>query len=150
MQKNELVIYCDGGSRGNPGLAACAFVAELKGKVLEKQSKFLNTNTNNVAEYEGVLLALNWLLKSKHAFKENNVIFFLDSELVVKQLNGVYKIKKPELQILNFSDQTKNELGTSTNISFSLPVAPQTISCDNDRLYILAHSAPVIYQISFH
>ena len=43
MQKNELVIYCDGGSRGNPGLAACAFVAELKGKVLEKQSKFLKT-----------------------------------------------------------------------------------------------------------
>ncbi|EKE13424.1 MAG: ribonuclease HI [uncultured bacterium] len=103
MQNDAIIIHTDGGSRGNPGPAACAFVAELKGKVLEKQSKFLNTNTNNVAEYEGVLLALNWLLKSKHAFKENNVIFFLDSELVVKQLNGVYKIKKPELQILNLS-----------------------------------------------
>ena len=103
MQNDAIIIHTDGGSRGNPGPAACAFVAELKGKVLEKQSKFLNTNTNNVAEYEGVLLALNWLLKSKHTLKENDVIFFLDSELVVKQLNGVYKIKKPELQILNLS-----------------------------------------------
>ena len=54
-----------------------------------------------------------------------------------------------ELQIVNYSIQSGSVLGTSTNISFSLPVAPKTIACDNGSLYILAHSAPVIYEISF-
>ena len=102
MQKNILTIYTDGGSRGNPGPAACAFVSEMDGIVLEKKSKFLNITTNNVAEYEGVVLALEWVLANEQNLKNNEILFLLDSELVVKQLTGIYKIKKPELQELSF------------------------------------------------
>jgi len=101
MEETVLTIHTDGGSRRNPGPAACAYVAELGGKVIAKGSKFLGTATNNVAEYNGVLLALNWLLKIEESIKADKIIFYLDSELVVKQINGIYKIKKSELIALN-------------------------------------------------
>jgi ribonuclease HI len=104
MPKNTLIIHTDGGSRGNPGPAACAFVAEMGGKVLKGQSKFLGISTNNKAEYEGVLFALEWLLGNKEKLleeKKTEIYFCLDSELVVKQLNGIYRIKKRELQLLS-------------------------------------------------
>lgn len=101
MQNNILTIHTDGGSRGNPGPAACAFVSEINGNVLEKKSKYLNVTTNNVAEYEGVVLALEWFLINKDKIECNEIHFLLDSELVVKQLTGLYKIKKFELQQLS-------------------------------------------------
>lgn len=93
-----LNIFTDGGSRNNPGKAACAYVAydENKRKVLS-QSKYLNIATNNVAEYEGVLLALEYLVKNKEITKVN---FYLDSILICQQLNGRFKIKDKELQKL--------------------------------------------------
>lgn len=100
MQKDCLMIHTDGGSRGNPGPAACAFSAEYCGKTIFEQSKFLNTTTNNVAEYNAVILALRWLVSGTNKLPGEFILFLLDSELVVKQLNSVYKIKKPELQIL--------------------------------------------------
>lgn len=103
MQKDYLVIHTDGGSRGNPGPAACAFVAELEGDIVGNGSKFLGTNTNNFAEYSGVILALNWLLKNESDYNGRDVMFLLDSELVVKQLNGIYKIKKQDLLTLSLT-----------------------------------------------
>lgn len=99
MQKSFLTIHTDGGSRGNPGLAACAFVSEYDGKIIKERSRFLGTATNNVAEYKGVILALEWLLENKPVCDE--VLFLLDSELVVKQLTGLYKIKNPDLLTLS-------------------------------------------------
>lgn len=93
MNNSKLIIHTDGGSRGNPGPAACAFTAEIDGKIVDKGSLFLGTQTNNIAEYEGVILALNWLTKNIDNYKISIVNFILDSELVVRQLNGVYKIK---------------------------------------------------------
>jgi ribonuclease HI len=101
MKKDLIIIHTDVGSRGNPGPAACAFVAESKEVTIVGKSKFLNINTNNVAEYEGVILALEWLLNNRMNYSNDEVLFLLDSELVVKQLNGLYKIKKQELQLLN-------------------------------------------------
>jgi len=105
MQKSFLTIHTDGGSRGNPGLAACAFVSEYDGKIIEERSRFLDTATNNVAEYQGVILALEWLLENKPVYDEvlsyNEVLFLLDSELVVKQLTGLYKIKNHDLLTLS-------------------------------------------------
>jgi len=103
MQNDILIIHSDGGARGNPGPAACGFVSEHKGKVIEKQSKFLGIQTNNVAEYQGVILALSWLVNFKDKSLPDNVLYYLDSELVVKQLNGLYKIKMPRLQELSFN-----------------------------------------------
>ena len=97
-----LKIYCDGGARGNPGPAAAAFVVERQGKVIFKNAKFLGNATNNVAEYSAVLFAMKWLSNfSNKAFDE--VRFVLDSELVVKQLAGLFKIKNENLRSLYFS-----------------------------------------------
>ena len=60
-----MIIYCDGGSRGNPGPAASAFVVTEDGKTIFKDSKFLGVETNNVAEYTAVLLAIEWLSDKK-------------------------------------------------------------------------------------
>lgn len=95
MKSDFLVIHTDGGARGNPGPAACAFVVEKENKIIFKGSSFLGKTTNNIAEYQGVLLALQWITKN---FKEiSEIVFYLDSELVVRQLTGVYKIKNENL-----------------------------------------------------
>jgi ribonuclease HI len=104
MEKN-LTVCTDGGSRGNPGRSACAFVAKEGEQEIYKQSKFLGIQTNNFAEYSGILLALQWVV-NKYQYQINTNIKFQinfnsDSELVIKQLNGLYKIKNPVLKKLN-------------------------------------------------
>ncbi|MCX6784575.1 MAG: ribonuclease HI family protein [Candidatus Komeilibacteria bacterium] len=93
----QLTVFTDGGARGNPGPAACAAVVyeRLEGvlKKIDSFSKFLGRATNNQAEYAAVILALEKLMP----YKEHQFNFFLDSELVVQQLNGEYKVKDPEL-----------------------------------------------------
>ena len=90
-------IYSDGGARGNPGPAACAFVVLENGKVIHKDSKFLGKATNNQAEYQGVILALNYLITQSTNLQ---IRFFLDSELVAKQLTGLYRVKDSDLKKL--------------------------------------------------
>ena len=90
----SLVAYADGGSRGNPGQAACATViTDGDGAELLRRHKRLGKATNNVAEYEGVLLALA-LCRDLGASK---VRLRLDSELVVRQIDGRYRVKHPDL-----------------------------------------------------
>lgn len=91
-------IFTDGGARGNPGPAAGAFVVLQSGEVIAKGSKYLGTATNNEAEYQAVILALEWLSIKKN--KAQEVQFFLDSELVVRQLNKSYKVKSQNLKPL--------------------------------------------------
>lgn len=108
MEKENLVIFCDGGSRGNPGPAASAFVAVVGGKVIYKESKYLGTETNNVAEYSAVLLAVTWFSQSLYAKRYHKVAssayslltINLDSQLVERQLNNKYKIKNINLIII--------------------------------------------------
>lgn len=101
MKKN-LTVNCDGGSRGNPGPAASAFVvSDQEGKELFSQGKYLGESTNNIAEYTAVLMAVDWLNKNKSDYKNFLVEFILDSELVVRQLTGVYKIKNEKLKELS-------------------------------------------------
>lgn len=90
----KVKIFSDGGSRGNPGPSACAFVAFENDKEVFSRAKFLGKATNNQAEYQGVLLAVDWLIDSGY----QSVDFILDSELVVKQLTQVYRIKDITLQ----------------------------------------------------
>ncbi len=94
----NLIIYGDGGSRGNPGPAAAAFVVHEDGRVLHEEGFFLGETTNNVAEYTCVIKALEWMnQESRIKNQESRIIFYLDSELVVKQLMGIYKIKSKNL-----------------------------------------------------
>jgi len=93
-------IYSDGGARGNPGPAASAFIVLDDGNVIYKDSKFLGKATNNVAEYQGVLLALAWLVNSSIQYPVSSIRFFMDSELIVHQINGHYKVKDKKLKEL--------------------------------------------------
>lgn len=100
MKKTKtLKIFCDGGARGNPGPGSAGFVAFKNGKRLHRGSKFLGRTTNNIAEYMAVIIALEWFVKSGTK-TINRIRFYLDSELVVKQLNGIYKIKSANLKPL--------------------------------------------------
>ena len=93
----RLMVYSDGGARGNPGPAAIAFLALTEtGEVVKADSCFIGTCTNNQAEYN----ALNAALQFAIAAKVEEVVCHLDSELVVKQLNGEYSVKNLELQKL--------------------------------------------------
>lgn len=96
MDDFDLKIFCDGGARGNPGPAACGFVAKKDDKVIFKKSKYLGVTTNNVAEYSAVIEALRWMIAKK--IFSSRATLFLDSQLVVRQLKGIYKIKKPHLK----------------------------------------------------
>ena len=94
INQREAVIYADGGSRGNPGPAAAGVVfTDESGRVLKEYSHYLGEATNNQAEYRAVIAALD-KIKDCEAEELN---FFLDSELVVKQLNGEYRVKNQEL-----------------------------------------------------
>lgn len=100
MKKINLNIYSDGGARGNPGPAACAFVVFENGKDIFQNSFYLGKTTNNVAEYKSLLKAYEWLLETYTDRVLLNVNFHLDSQLVVNQLNGKYKIKNSNLIVL--------------------------------------------------
>jgi ribonuclease HI len=93
----KLVAYADGASRGNPGKAACAvIILDKKDEELLRRSKTLGRTTNNVAEYEGVLYAL----ELAGLLGASELELRIDSELVVRQINGQYKVKHPSLQPL--------------------------------------------------
>ncbi len=84
----------DGGARGNPGPGAVAAIVRKEGEILTKSSKFIGENTtNNVAEYEGLILAL----ELASAVTKDEITCFLDSELVVKQLLGEYKVRNENI-----------------------------------------------------
>jgi ribonuclease HI len=96
-ETRQLRIYSDGASRGNPGPAAAAVkIVDDNGDVLKSFSKFLGKRTNNEAEYEALIIAL----ELTRSFTKGSVHCFLDSELVVKQLNGEYQVRNPRLEAL--------------------------------------------------
>ncbi len=97
---NVVKIYSDGGARGNPGPAAAAFVVIKNGRVIHHQTKYLSTTTNNFAEYMAVLMALAWLDQNIKEIEAEEVEYFIDSELVAKQLSGIYKVKSKKLKQL--------------------------------------------------
>lgn len=93
----ELTAHCDGGSRGNPGPAGYGAVLEDgNGRVVARLSEFLGVQTNNFAEYSGLLAVLQWAIE--HGHKRLRVVS--DSELMVKQMKGQYKVNSPALRPL--------------------------------------------------
>jgi lactoylglutathione lyase len=93
----QLIIYSDGGARGNPGPAAIAFLALTeKAETVKEQSSYIGIHTNNQAEYSALLEGLEFA----QAQNIEELTCYLDSELVVKQLNGEYSVKNNELKLL--------------------------------------------------
>jgi ribonuclease HI len=98
-----IIAHIDGGARGNPGPAGYGVaVADSSGKRVAELSEYIGHKSNNVAEYSGLLGALKYSLKND----ERALKVISDSELMVKQLNGVYKVKSPDLKALYDEAQT--------------------------------------------
>jgi ribonuclease HI len=94
----KVVVHVDGGSRGNPGPAAAAsVVSSPEGEVLDEASELLGTQTNNVAEYRALLLGL----ARARALGATDVEVVNDSELIAKQVQGLYKVKHAAMRPLH-------------------------------------------------
>ncbi len=90
-------VFVDGASRGNPGLAGAGVVIrDGEGNVVKKLRRYLGVVTNNVAEYQALVAAL----EAARELRIARIRIFADSELMVKQLTGVYRVKSPELKPL--------------------------------------------------
>ena len=93
----ELTIYTDGASRGNPGEAgAGVIIYSDQGDIIKKIKKYLGSTTNNVAEYMALIIALNEAL----ALNGEVLHLFSDSELMVRQIKGIYKVRDRKMQAL--------------------------------------------------
>ncbi len=91
-------IYTDGGSRGNPGVAGYGVVIyDDQKNILYKEAKFIGIKTNNEAEYSGIIAALEWVKKNQDNYQITGLNFFADSQLMIRQLQGLYKVKAPTL-----------------------------------------------------
>lgn len=95
----KLNVFTDGGARGNPGYAGIGFIIidNETGKVVKSFKKKIGIATNNVAEYTAVLEAIKWISEN-YLSSELSIQFFSDSQLVVNQLKGNYKIKNFNLK----------------------------------------------------
>lgn len=122
----DLVAHVDGASRGNPGPAAYAVVLASNGAQVASLSKFLGRTTNNFAEYQGLLAALAYALEQGH----RRLRVFTDSELMARQINGVYKVKHPDLKPLY--DEARRRI--SQLEAFSIAHVPREQNRDADRL----------------
>ncbi len=93
---NKLIIHTDGGARGNPGPAGIGIVIETEdNELIEEYKEYIGETTNNQAEYQAVVKAFELLKK----YNTDVLEFFLDSELIVKQITGKYKVKNKDLAV---------------------------------------------------
>jgi ribonuclease HI len=94
----KLIVHVDGGSRGNPGPAAAgAVLTAPDGELVDQASRTIGRASNNVAEYQGLLLGL----ERAHQLGATEVEVINDSELIAKQVNGVYKVKHVDMKPLH-------------------------------------------------
>jgi ribonuclease HI len=122
-----LVAYTDGGSRGNPGPAACAaIIRDGSGDDLLQRTKTLGRATNNVAEYEGAILALELCGE----LKATRVVLRMDSELIVRQVQGSYKVKHPDLKPFH----ARLVALARAFVSFQIEHIPRKDNADADKL----------------
>jgi ribonuclease HI len=116
----KIIIYTDGGARGNPGPAGIgAVILDANEQVLKEVSRYIGETTNNMAEYQALIEALT---EAKKMFGETlrtmQLDVRMDSELVVRQLSGIYKVKEPTLKE-QFARVAKIRLEDAPNITFS-------------------------------
>lgn len=114
-EQTDLVIYSDGGSRGNPGPSAAGYVIYNQfQEILKSGGSYIGITNNNQAEYMGVLLALQ--AAQDYADSNDTLLCHIDSSMVVNQLNGIYKIKNRELW--PFNQQIQELVGKFRQVRF--------------------------------
>ncbi len=127
----KVMVHVDGGSRGNPGPAAAAsVVSSVEGEVLDEASELLGTQTNNVAEYRALLLGL----KRARALGASEVEVVNDSELIAKQVQGLYKVKHAAMRPLH--EEAKAALRGFS--SWKVRTVPRAQNAQADALVNLA------------
>jgi len=128
--KNLVEIFIDGAARGNPGESGIGVF--IKGSEIEDReiTKYLGTKTNNQAEYTALITAL----ESAQDLKDKKIKIFTDSLLVANQVNGIWKVKHPEIIPLN--KEAKKLFGNYKDIS--IQHVPREQNRDADRLANLA------------
>ncbi len=96
----QLIVEADGGSRGNPGIAAggAVVIDESTGLVLAQIGVYVGHATNNVAEYSGMVAGLKFAVE--HSSDDVTILVRMDSKLVVEQMSGRWKIKHPDMAVL--------------------------------------------------
>lgn len=91
-------VYTDGGSRGNPGHSGYGLaIYDDDQKIIFTDSQYLGIKTNNEAEYAGLIGALNWINDNQEKLKISKINFYADSQLMIRQMQGIYKVKAPNL-----------------------------------------------------
>lgn len=123
----KVVVHVDGGARGNPGPAAAgAVISTPAGEVLADAAEAIGVATNNVAEYRGLLLGL----QRARALGASEVDVVNDSELVAKQVNGLYKVKHPDMKPLHAAAMT----ALAAFDRWSIRSVPRAQNADADAL----------------
>lgn len=117
--KRAIIVNTDGGARGNPGPAAVGVViTDINKRKIVSFGKCIGVATNNTAEYQAVIEALLWI-KNNLNHHELKKIFFLDSMLIVNQLNGVFKIKAKHLkELIMQAKASEQEIGGEVEYHF--------------------------------
>jgi ribonuclease HI len=124
---DKVYIYTDGASRSNPGKSASGFaIYTTTDTIIKEHAVYNGIKTNNYAEYNAIILALTWCKNNLDTSTE--IILTSDSELVIKQITGIYKVKSPTLKQLNEkvlalaklfkSVKFKNDLRTNPKIAY--------------------------------
>lgn len=133
---NILNIFTDGGARGNPGPAACACIIKDQHQIsLFTKAQYLGSTTNNVAEYSGVLLALEWLKQNIHTLPVSIINFHLDSQLIASQITGIFKVKQDKLKDLNYkANNLLKEINPDNSIQISFKYIPRSQNSEADLL----------------
>ena len=129
----EGTLRVDGASRGNPGQAGAGLVLEKDGEVILRMGEYLGEATNNEAEYRALILGV----RQGRCLGFSELKIYSDSELLVRQMRGEYRVKNPRLQELYF--QAVKDLGAFRKVSFSH--VPREENREADRLANLAIDA---------
>ena len=124
---DDIIAYIDGAAKGNPGPAGIGVIFLKKDtSVLSEISHFIGIKTNNQAEYEALIAAL----ENAQNFKSLNITFRTDSELIFRQIQGKYKVRDAKLKKYH---RTATELLTKLPLS-KLELIPREENCEADRL----------------
>ena len=125
--EGRLIIYIDGASKGNPGMAGAGIlIANGEGRRISEVSRYLGHKTNNEAEYWALLLAL----REAERLEGESIQVFTDSELVERQMNGLYRVKDLNLRTLH--KRALQNLGRFS--SFEIRSIPREENKEADRL----------------
>ncbi|OGE10505.1 hypothetical protein A3A60_03105 [Candidatus Curtissbacteria bacterium RIFCSPLOWO2_01_FULL_42_26] len=122
-----LTVFCDGGSRGNPGKSAFGFVVLNNGQIIKEGAGAIGHATNNFAEYTALIKALEWLGKNRNG---EELEINMDSKLVVSQVSGLFKVKNATIRGLLF--KIRELEGSFVRINYKY--IPREQNTDADKL----------------